>query len=275
MQIAALHSALPLILTVTLNEKRNSQMINISYERNKSTSHSGYYIIPDKGIKELNWLGILPLFSILSPEGVFQIIGPKVERVKEDINSYLAILMYSINPQVPYIWKNYFTYKEDIGKITNMIHVSTINNSEKDKYMEFIIFFKESSEFSLISIDIKNNLSRNDLDFRCRVKGQFVRNGRDNIISRRMIKYPPTKTDKFRFCLQTSDCIEIYTADIPKKGKTWKCELTGKIPLTSEPELVKINTHQFPLIAAMDKSRLVINEITYYRSNYIQEMPNT
>ena len=256
-QMACLHSALPLFLTVTYNEKKGSEFISISYERNKSSSHAGYYIVPDKGIKELCWLGILPLFSTLSPEGVFQIIGPKIDRVEEDVNSYLAILIYSINPQVPYIWKKYFSYKEEAWKISNMIHVSTIYINEKEKYLEYVIFFKDNSEFSLKCIDIKSNFNRNDLDIRCQHKGQFVRNNRDAIISRRMIKYPPTKSDKFRFCLQTSSYIEVYTAGIPKKGETWKCELTGKINLAAEPDIVRINTHQFPLIAAMDKSRLV------------------
>jgi len=230
-KIATNHKTLPLFLTVTTSNE--SEFISISYEHAKSLSHAGYYILKQGIImKDLYWIDYLPLIFVLSNKGKIYIIGPYIEKIEEDISSYLSVLRYSINSQNPYTWKEYFSNEFSETNTLNILHIQTFYDTETDSYTEYCICLEDKGIFNLMCFHLENTVTYNDLAIRPKLKAQYMEyNEKEPIKSWKILKYPINKSDSFKFCMEADRQILIFSCNIPAKNKDWKCEQISKINL--------------------------------------------
>ena len=259
---ALVHPALPLFLTVS------EGTVLVSYEKGKEFTHAGSFVPKEGGVRqnfrEAFWLDQLPLFCVMTTEPVItlKVVGPAIQPIAEDIGSYTSMLAYSMNTSTPYIWKPYFTQDLRVLRISpsTLLHIATIYDADHDEYAELVLLF-EGKQASLGQIKIGNVLSQDDLDIHLKIKGTANLDPRlDEIGEKYVLKAPTHKRDSFRICIRTKDSIHIYTMSLGKEEDELNCELSGEIQLSEEPQLIRVNNFQMPLIAIMDKSNIVISK---------------
>ncbi|MDR3547241.1 MAG: hypothetical protein P4M11_03005 [Candidatus Pacebacteria bacterium] len=258
--LAALHPSLPLFLNVSEHEK--GQIVLISYEKEKEFTHAGHFI-PREGasrqrIREVFWLGHLPLFCILTQELTLKLVGPAIQPVAEDIDSYAAMLAYSMNTCTPYLWKSYFS--RDLSSLhispEKILHVATLSDPDRDRFTEVMILL-EGNAAVLIFLRIGNVLSQDDLEVQLKVKGRTELKLCGEIREKHVLRLPTNRHEAFRVAFTTEKSMQIYTmCALPKKGGL-KCDMAGEILLPAESDKIRVNSFQIPLIAIMDKANVV------------------
>jgi len=245
------HNYLPLLMTIS--QQKDSQVFLIFHELTKEFIHGGQFIEESKVI-EVHWLDHLPLLLELTAEGKLKAIGPRVQSIEEDINSFTSVLSYSMNTHAQYGWKVYWE-KEGFSNMKGMLHIKTFRFIDEKKYQEVFLLFGDNS-LTLVVLTIEDGSGVDTLVMNIDVHHE-IGIGSDFILSKHVLKVPTSVNGSFQICLQTKSSIKVYTGQAWSESIKWKAEKTAEIPLSPETELIRINSYQMSLIAIMDHSRLI------------------
>jgi len=255
-KFAKTHPSLPLFLTVS--ESHGHNVILISYECDKNYTHAGHFIPINEHVADIFWLNNMPIFIILTTEGTLRFIGPNIEPVLEDINSFTSMLKYSMNTHTPYSWKIYYTKdaKEFPNKIDSILHINTIHKMQEDKFTEIMLLFSKNTVF-LATCSLSNVLNQDDIDIQVKIKGKTELT--PGAILQKYVLKSPINTDREEYIigLRRENNINIYVSKSRNKKEEWNFIKSGDIPLPLDTEIIRINSYQIPLVAVMDSSKLV------------------
>ncbi len=258
--MSALHPSLPLFLTVS--EHAGGQVVLVSYEKESGFAHAGCFVPREANarqkVKQIFWLNQLPLFCVLTHDQTLKVVGPAIQPIAEDIGVYTSMLKYSVNTCTPYLWKTYLS--KDMKQLniapSCMLQVATTHDTDQDD-LTGVMLFAEGRTVHLGFLNIANVLSQDDLDVHLKMKADAELSVPDEIRDMHVLKTTADRHGAFQVCVHAGSAIQIYAMNLRKKKEGLKCELVGQIPLREEPELIRINTFQIPLIAVMDKEKNV------------------
>lgn len=237
---SAVHPNSPLALTVSAHSGRN--LLLIYNELRKGLNYGGHLFVEERVIG-VHWIGYLPLIVVLT-ENALKVLGPDIGLVPEDINSFTSTLSYLMNAHARYHWKCY--HAKDLKEIRGMMHVHTFHDSST--YQESILLFTDTSIVPAL-IEIQNSSTQDNLLINIEIRGShFISSP---IITKHLLRPPEAKDDPFKICVQSRKAIDIYVVSGDEIKKT------AEIILSEEPELVRVNNYQTPIIAIMNKARIV------------------
>ena len=206
-------------------------------------TYGGHYII-DENVLSVHWISYLPLLIVLTEGGLLRVLGPDISLIPEDINSFISMLSYSMNTHARYHWKCYSTI--ELKGIKEIMHIHTFRYP--DTYDEQIILFSDKG-ISIAFIEIKDTNEKDNIEVNIDIKEtNFI----DIPIKAKYLLQPPElKGDPCKICIQTNKDITVYLVSPERMEKT------AVISLTEEPELIRVNNYQTPIIAIMNKSKIV------------------